>query len=169
MRENQACLPIIDPYEENVLKNASKNTLKNSGGFTLIELMIVVVVVAILAVIAVPSYQDYVRRGKITEAISALSDVRVKMEQFFQDNRTYSGACTAGTVAPTPTATANWTFACSGLSGTAYTVTATGIGSMAGLTYTVNESNTRSTTITSAFGWSGNGSTCWVLRKDGSC
>ena len=67
------------------------------GGFTLIELMVVIVVIGILAGIGFPAYQDYVKRGKITEAISSLSDMSVKMEQYFQDNRTYAGACAAGT------------------------------------------------------------------------
>jgi type IV pilus assembly protein PilE len=137
-------------------------------GFTLVEVMIVVVIVAILSAIGIPSYQDYVRRGKITEAISAMSDMRVKMEQFFQDNRTYVGACASGTVAPTPTATTNFTFACSGQSTSAYTVTATGISSMAGFVYTINESNTRATTGLPS-GWTGSGSSCWVIKKDGSC
>ena len=30
------------------------------------------------------------------------SGMRVKMEQFFQDNRTYVGACAPGTIAPAP-------------------------------------------------------------------
>ena len=70
--------------------------MRNMSGFTLIELMIAVVVVAILTAIALPSYQEYVTRGKITEATSNLADMRVKLEQFFQDNRTYVGACAAG-------------------------------------------------------------------------
>lgn len=142
--------------------------MKTQRGFTLVEVMVVVVIVAILSAIAIPSYTDYVRRGKITEAISSLSDMRVKMEQFFQDNRTYVGACSSGTVAPTPTATTNFTFACSGQSTTGYTVTATGISSMVGFVYTINESNTRTTTGLPST-WTGSGSSCWVVKKDGSC
>src|SRR5664279_3839562 len=62
-------------------------------GFTLIEVMIVVAIVAVLAAIALPSYTDYIRRGKIIDATSKLSDARVHLEQWFQDNRSYLRAC----------------------------------------------------------------------------
>ena len=138
-----------------------------SRGFTLIELMIVVAIISILAVIAVPAYTDYVRRGKITEATSNLLDMRVKLEQYFQDNRSYPGACQPATVAPVPTATSNFSFSCT-IAATTYTVTAQGINSMANFQYTINELNTRRT-LGLPSGWSGQGNSCWVLKKDGSC
>ena len=73
---------------------------KTQIGFTLIELMVVVGLVAILTAIAMPSYTDYIKRGQIVDGIVPLADMGGKMEQFFQDHRTYVGACTAGTVAP---------------------------------------------------------------------
>ncbi|MDY0954667.1 MAG: pilin [Stenotrophomonas rhizophila] len=42
---------------------------KVNKGFTLVELMIVVAIVAILAAIAIPSYQDYVVRARVSEAL----------------------------------------------------------------------------------------------------
>ena len=63
--------------------------LKTANGFTLIEFLIVVALVGFLLTIALPSYQDYVRRGKIGEATSELAAFRARQEQYFQDNRTY--------------------------------------------------------------------------------
>ncbi|RFO97563.1 prepilin-type cleavage/methylation domain-containing protein [Rhodoferax lacus] len=136
-------------------------------GFTLIEVMVTVAIIGILSAIAIPAYTDYILRGRITESVANLSDMRVKMEQFFQDNRTYVGACANGTVAPLPTATALFTFTCPTLTASAYTVTATGAGSMSGFVFTIDQSNVRATTGVPT-GWT-TSTTCWVVKKDGSC
>ena len=136
-------------------------------GFTLIEVMITVAIVAILAAVALPSYSRYVLRARVTDGVAGLSDMRLKLEQYFQDNRTYVGACAAGTVAPLPAATVNFSYACSGLSANTYTVTATGINVMNGFVYTLNQANARATTGVPS-GWTANAG-CWVTKQDGSC
>jgi len=142
-------------------------------GFTLIEVMITVGIVAILAAIAIPTYSQYVLRARITGAVSNLSSMRVKMEQYFQDNRTYNNAAAPpcglpGTsVAPLPT-DANFTFTCPTLSGTQYTVLAAGTGTMLGAQYSIDQNNNR-VTINPPAGWLGAGNPCWVLKQDGSC
>ncbi|HLT25462.1 MAG TPA: type IV pilin protein [Zeimonas sp.] len=125
-------------------------------GFTLIELMIAVAIVAILASVALPSYRDYVRRGNIPEATAGLGQARITMEQWFQDNRTYVGA-------PCPGNGRNFNFACN-TAATTFSVTATGTGSMAGFSYTIDQNNAR----TSSTPW-GNGATCWIARSGDSC
>ena len=152
-------------------------SMKSQNGFTLVELMTVVAVIAILAVIAVPAYNDYVTRGKIPEATSNLADLRVKLEQFYQDNRNYgSTAAVCGVAMPGAPQIRYFTFSCNwGAGGTNqfYTVTATGTVSMNGFVYTINESNVKTSTITAGSkpalaGWTGNAN-CWVTRKGGSC
>lgn len=141
-------------------------------GFTLIEVMIVVAIIAILASLAVPAYTDYIKRGKIQEATANLSDMRVKLEQYFQDNRTYAGACVGGlTLPPAAPAVKYFTFACANLAPTTYTVTATGTVSMNGFTYTINQANAKSTTLTTASGWvaADDTSACWIVKKGDSC
>lgn len=136
-------------------------------GFTFIELLIVVAIVGILAAFALPAYQDYVRRGNIASGLSALSEMRVKMEQYFQDNRTYeaggTGTYPCGAGLPN---NAFFTYACSGQSATAFTITATGKNdtNVLGFSYTVNQANARTSTTP----W-GNGATCWIARKGDSC
>jgi len=136
-------------------------------GFTLIEIMVVVAIVAILAATAYPSYQDYVLRGQLAEAHSTLSDMRVRTEQYFQDNRTYLGATSCAN-APKPPAVKYFTYDCTNLTATTFTARAVGTGASADFTYTVDQTNQRVTTKVKT-GWGTAGQTCWVIRKGGGC
>jgi type IV pilus assembly protein PilE len=126
-------------------------------GFHLVELMAVVVVLGILASIAMPIYSDYTKRARIAEVTSSLSDARIKVEQYFLDNRTYAsfGGC--------PSSTSTFTYACT-LNAASYSLAATGAAEMVGFGYTLNQSNTKASTTP----W-GNNTTCWVRAKGGKC
>jgi len=143
--------------------------MKRFNGFSLIEMLIVVGIMGILAAIALPAYRDYVTRGKLAEAYSVLGSQRVKMEQFYQDQRTYVGACVNGTVAPPPSGD-NFTYACSNQTANTYTITATGIAAKgtAGFGFTINEQNVRVTTAVPS-GWTVPSTNCWTRTKNGTC
>ncbi|HMW55228.1 MAG TPA: prepilin-type N-terminal cleavage/methylation domain-containing protein [Accumulibacter sp.] len=142
--------------------------MKANSGFTLIEVMVVIVMISILAAIAVPNYIDYLTKGRITEAVGALASMEVRMQQHFLDERTYVGACVAGTVAPLPANTSNFTFTCSGLGAAAYQVDATGKSSMAGFQYRITAAG--KSTVALPSGWTlPSPNTCFALNKAGGC
>lgn len=59
------------------------------GGFTLIEMMIVVAVIAILAAIAYPNYSEYLRKGRRAECASVLLSLANAMERRFSATSSY--------------------------------------------------------------------------------
>ncbi|WP_043958462.1 type IV pilin protein [Lysobacter sp. A03] len=69
-----------------------RRSTAGEGGFTLIEVMIVVVIVAILATIAYPSYQDQVMRSRRSAAAVCLQERAQFMERYYTTQLTYVGA-----------------------------------------------------------------------------
>jgi prepilin-type N-terminal cleavage/methylation domain-containing protein len=138
-------------------------------GFTLIELMVTVAIVGILAAIAYPNYRNYVIRGQLVDATQGLSAVRANMERYYQDNRSY----TAGTPTP-PCGTSpavNFSIACTSSDANHFVATATGAGgtNAAGFSFTVNESDVQTTTVTTppAPGAFQSCTTAWVTKTGG--
>ena len=149
--------------------------MKSQRGFTLIEMMVVVAIIAILTAIAIPNYMDYVTRTKLTEAKTNLAAMRTKLEQYYQDQKTYVGACAAGTVAPLPSSADSkyFTIACPALTLTPTTFLVTATGSAAsgtsGFAFNINETNLK-TTVSVPSGWAvPSPNTCWVSKKGGAC
>lgn len=111
---------------------------KRAGGFTLIELMIVIVIVGILVAIAMPSYQRYVLRSHRTVAINALLDLGSREARYYSANNVYTASLTGATglgyasdPAPVPDATTPYYQLRAALNGNSFTLTATAFGNQA--------------------------------------
>ena len=149
-------------------------------GFTLIEVMIVVGIIAILAAVAIPSYAEYARRGQLPEGFSQLSDYRIKMEQFFQDNRNYgNGECGIPAAGDAPKwsdfeiegskASTKFRYECELLdNGAGFKVTAFGKENFRtdGHEYSIDDDNNRTTT---EFKGKGVEKDCWLTRDETTC
>jgi type IV pilus assembly protein PilE len=161
--------------------------MQHEKGFTLLELMITVVIVAILAGLALPSYNDYVIRARFAEAIGNLGDLRVKMEQYYADNRTYSNDL-AGTICGIPGNNApivadgrNFTYTCApsnpfGPGAQRYVLTATGVPAQGlnGIAFTINQANAKQTIVTAGSdmekrGYTAGTTACWLRKKPAEC
>jgi type IV pilus assembly protein PilE len=144
--------------------NGRHANARQAGGFTLIELMIVVAVIAILSSIGIPAYSDYVTRGKLVDATAKLADMRIQMEQYYQDNRNYGSTATScGLAMPASkyfAISCNWG---AGATDQSYLISATGTINTMNFTYTIDQSNAKTSTT-----W-GNGASCWIMRKGDSC
>ena len=102
---------------------------RKQGGFTLIELMVVVVVIGLLAAIGYPAYQQYVVKGKRAAAQALMMDLADREQQFMLANRAYaSKADITGTGFSLPTnlaAVYDWDISTSNGTPPAFTITFT--------------------------------------------
>lgn len=136
-------------------------------GFTLVEVLVVIGMISILVGIAVPTYNDYVLRGRLVDATTALSAMRARMEQYYQDNRSYvGGPC------ETSERAGAFTVSCSARpTATAYTVQALGTGTADGFVYSINTAGQqRTTSLPSGWGTLPTGGVaCWIIKKGMTC
>jgi len=78
------------------MKNFSGNDRRmaarscGSGGFTLVELLLVIVIIGILAAIAVPMFLGQKTKAIHSEAKSNLESIRLLEEQYFAENGEYA-------------------------------------------------------------------------------
>jgi type IV pilus assembly protein PilE len=106
-----------------------------TGGFTLIELMIVVAVIAVIAAVAMPSYFGSIRKSRRSEAVAVMAQIQQAQERWRASCPSYAtliptanaGDCNTGTsgLAIAALAGARYTYALPVVSATGYTLTAT--------------------------------------------
>lgn len=64
-------------------------TMRNSNGFTLVELMIVVAILTVIAAVAIPAYNGYIREAKLGVARQNMDSLRIFLEDYYLENGTY--------------------------------------------------------------------------------
>jgi type IV pilus assembly protein PilE len=145
-------------------------------GFTLLELMVVVGIIGILSAVAIPSYLYYILRGRLPVATQGLVSMQTQLEAWFQDNRSYANAPICPSSSPPASITqlmqgSKVVFTLSATCAAAtYTLTATGDATLVGgITYTLSNTGVQATTAVPSDWTLPSPSTCWVMRKDGSC
>ena len=102
---------------------------KSSGGFTLVELMIVIAIIGILAGVGYPSYLNHVTKASRADAIDSLLALAGRMEELYLNTDSYAtatvNAAGTGTVGGSKSTEGLYTLSLSGLDAFAYTLTAT--------------------------------------------
>jgi type IV pilus assembly protein PilE len=105
---------------------------QSQRGFTLIEVMITVAILAILAAVAMPSYFESVRKSRRSDAITALSTIAQRQENWRSNNASYTNdLTTSGLNVPNPSSgyyTLTVAFPAGVASSAGYTATATPAG-----------------------------------------
>lgn len=105
--------------------------MRKNGGFTLLELMIVVVIISILAILAITSYQEQMRKSRRADAMRSVGQLQLDLERWRSENPCYGesgvGTCstfTASGTYPSTPASDFYTITPSGQSALDYTITA---------------------------------------------
>ena len=64
--------------------------LCTTGGFSLVELLIVIAIVGVLSAVAFPAYTKYAMRGKRSAAENLVMEIASKEQQYILDARQYT-------------------------------------------------------------------------------
>ncbi len=70
--------------------------MKNTKGFTLVELIIVIVIVGILSIVAVPVYKGYTKKAMGTEAKSLIGSIATAERVYFAEWNNYYSVADSG-------------------------------------------------------------------------
>lgn len=73
-----------------------KTVLKKQGGFTLLELLIVIVIIGILALLIIPNITSAPKKARDTKRKTDITTLRKGLEEYFVNNNVYPAS--SGTV-----------------------------------------------------------------------
>lgn len=74
-----------------------------AGGFTMIEMMLVILVIGVMAAFAYPSYTNFVLRGNRVDARELLQRIAAGQERFYTNRNTYTDQISGSTGLALPT------------------------------------------------------------------
>ena len=143
-----------------------------SRGFTLIEALITVALISILSSYAYSNYKEQVIRGKLMDATRGLTEAQMRLEQRFQDARSYANYAAADCSPVNPAFGAiiqpsqYFSFECT-TADASYTITARGktTGGMAGYSFSVDQDRQKS----SLFPGMTAAQPCWISKSGQTC
>lgn len=136
------------------------------AGFSLVELMVSLVIAAVIAAFALPAYRDHTLRSYLPEMSSSLQLSALRLEQYYQDHRSYLKATDCGVTLPS---SEHFAYTCaSPEDGQSFLITATGLAAMAEFSYTINHQG-QTRTVLLPERWGKTPSNCWVMKPGVVC
>lgn len=99
---------------------------RHTAGFTLIEVLIAVVIVGILLAVALPSFMDSIRKGRRSEAFSAMAALQQAQERYRGNNAAYAASTTLLNVAASTTPNAYYAISVTSSTANGYELLADG-------------------------------------------
>ena len=140
--------------------------MRESKGFTLVELMIVVAIIGILAAVAVPYYQKYIQKSRLTSLVMpGVHSVQTNLASYYSLNGAIPTTAATVTVMA---ADGDSTYYSVAVAGTAVTFTIkAGGGKLPSLVGQVLKASAMSATANMITGWTYSGTLATTLGMEG--
>lgn len=136
------------------------------AGFSLVELMVALAIAAVIAAFALPAYRNHALRSYLPEMSSSLQLSALRLEQYYQDHRSYLKGTDCGVTLPS---SEHFAYTCASPEDSqSFLITATGLAAMAEFSYTINHQG-QTRTVLLPERWGKTPSNCWVMKPGVVC